>query len=127
MCGVAHAAVPAQVAPHREALRAQRGQGDQHVVQGRLVVKQIHDLERARQALARDLPRRQAGDVFAGKAHRAAVGLEAAGQHVEAGGLARAVGAHDAGQLALVEIERDALQHYLVAEALVQLAGFEQR
>ena len=76
----------------------------------------------------RDMPlraicaRRQAGDVLAGEADAAAVGPVAAGQHVEAGGLAGAVGAHDAGQLAFLEGQRDVLQHHLVAEALVQAA-----
>ena len=69
----------------------------------------------------RDLARRQAGDVVAGEAHRAAVGRVAAGQHVEAGRLAGAVRAHDPRQPAFLEREAHVLQHDLVAEALVQV------
>ena len=43
--------------------------------------------------------------------HLAAVGLVAAGQHVEAGRLAGAVGPHDAGQPPGVERKRDVLEH----------------
>ena len=67
------------------------GSAMQHVVERRVVVEQVHHLERARQPLARDAPRRQPGDVLAGEAHAAAVGTVAAGEHVEAGGLAGAV------------------------------------
>ena len=49
-----------------------------------------------------------------------------AGQDVEARRLARAVGPHDARELALLELERDVLEDHLVAEALAQVVCFKQ-
>ena len=59
-------------------------------------VEEIHQLERARDALAGDLVRLAAGDVLPVEADRAAARLDTAGQHVEASGLAGAVRPHDA-------------------------------
>ena len=109
------------------AARARRGQRDGDVLEHRELVEQVHELERARDAEARDRLRRAAGDVAPSSSTLAAVGLVAAGQHVEAGGLAGAVRAHDARQAAGLEGERDVLQHDAVAEAQVQVLGLEQR
>ena len=81
-------------------------QRDQHVVERRVVVEQVHDWNEREMPLRAISARRQAGDVVAGEAHRAAVGRVAAGEHVEAGGLAGAVRTHDPRQLALLERER---------------------
>ena len=69
----------------------------------------------------------QAGHVLAGDAHRAAGGLQAAGQDVEAGRLAGAVRAHDAVQFAGLDRKRDVLEHDAVAEADMDVARIEHR
>ena len=61
------------------------------------------------------------------EADRAAVRPVAAGQHVEAGGLARAVRTHDAAHLAFFESERDVFEHDLRAEAFVNVLRLEER
>ena len=53
--------VGGEIAPAVEAARAHLGQRDQHVVQRRVVVEQVHDWNE-REMPARDLPRREAGD-----------------------------------------------------------------
>ena len=73
----------------------------------RVVVEEVDRLERSGDAEPRDRGRRQAGDVRAVEADFAAVGRVHAGQAVEARGLARAVGAHDAGERARLEREVD--------------------
>jgi hypothetical protein len=118
--------IGAQVAPDVEAARPHFGQGQDHVVERRAVVEQVHRLERARDAAPRDPARRLAGDVDAGEAHRAAVGREPAGQHIEAGGLAGSVRTHDPRELALLELQAQVLQDDPVAEALVQVRGFKE-
>ena len=118
--------VRTEVTPGVETLLAHMRCGYQHVVQRGVVVKQVHDLKRARHALAGNVARRQTGDVLARKSHPAAVRLVAARQHVKAGGFAGAVGPHDAGQLTFLETERDVLQHHLCAETLGQALGLKK-
>ena len=92
-----------------------------------VVVEQVHDLEGARDAAPRDGARRQPGDVLAREGDAPGVGLVAAGEHVEAGGLAGAVGTHDPVDLALVHLEAHVLEHHAVAEPLREPLGGEER
>jgi hypothetical protein len=59
-----------------------------------------------------------AGDVLAVQIDRAVVGGDQAGDHVEAGGLAGAVGAQQARDLAALQAQGDALDDRAVAERL---------
>jgi hypothetical protein len=97
------------------------GRSHQHVVERAVLVEQIHHLERARDAEASDRPGRQAGDVAAFEAHAPAVGRVAAGEEVEAGGLAGAVRAHDAREPALREAHAHVLEHDVVPESFMQV------
>ena len=119
--------VGAKITPAVEAAAADLGQRDEHVVERRIIVEQIHDLERPRDPALRDLPRRESGDRFAGEDDLAAIRAVTAGQHVEAGRLARAVRAHDPRQTTFVESERDVFEHDLPAESLVQVSCLEER
>ena len=119
--------IGAEIAPAVESAAAHFGQRDQHVVLRRIVVEEIHDLERARDAAPCDLPRREAGDRLTGEDDLAAIGRVAPGQHVEASRLAGAVRPHDAGEPAFLERERDVLEHDLMTEALVQMPCLEER
>src|SRR5699024_3111543 len=53
------------------------------------------------------------GDVLPAQDDAALVGDEPAGDGVEQGGFARAVGAHDGGEIALFQRQVDAVQRYL--------------
>jgi ABC-type uncharacterized transport system ATPase subunit len=75
--------------------------------------------------LSRDRPRRQPGDVAALEGDAAAVGCVAPGEQVEAGGLARPVRAHDAGEAPGLEAQAHVLEHHVRAEAFMQPACFE--
>src|SRR5918995_1704400 len=70
---------------------------------------------------------RKSGNVLAVENDPAAIRPIASGQHVEAGGLSGAVRAHDAGEPPRLEGKRDVLENHLLAEALVQPKGLEQR
>ncbi len=65
---------------------------------------------------------RLAEDVVAEAGPRAVVGLEQAAQHADGRGLAAAVGAEEAADLALGDPQVEALDHLEVAEALAQAA-----
>ena len=77
-----------------------------------------------RRQIARGL---QADDVAAFQAHDAAIGRELAVQHVEAGALARAVGADQGQQLAGVDGEGDVGHGLHAAERLVQAFDLQDR
>ncbi|MNQ58303.1 hypothetical protein D3C85_724980 [compost metagenome] len=57
------------------------------------------------------------GDLFAVQPDRAAVGRDQAGDHVEAGGLARPVGTEQAADLAALDGQGHVLDHLTLAEA----------
>src|SRR5450432_2879053 len=69
------------------------GDSDEHVVEHRELTVELRDLERARDAEARDGARRECGDVAAVERDPAGIGLEVAGDHVDEGRLAGAVAA----------------------------------
>ena len=66
-------------------------------------------------------------DVAALEPHRAAVGPQLAVQHVEAGALARAVGADQRQQLAGCDGEGDVVDRLHAAEGLVQAVDLQHR
>ena len=71
-------------------------------------------------AKPRALVHRQAGDVLAVDQDLALIDADEAGDHVEAGGLAGAVGAEQADDLAALEAQADALHDLTLAERLEQ-------
>ena len=79
-----------------------------------------------RHAQRNHLAGRHADDVLAVKGHLAGARLEQAGDGVERGGLARAVGADEGDDLALVDLEGDALDGVYVAVVDVHVLNFEQ-
>ena len=84
-------------------------------------------LERAHHAARGDAVRRQAEDRLAREAHAAAGRGEGARDQVEGGGLARAVGADHAEDLAFADLEVERLHGRQAAEALAQLLDLENR
>src|SRR5712691_1188429 len=83
------------------------------------------DLERAPDAEAPDIARRHAGDAAAGEDDVAAVGHELAVDHVEASRLAGAVGADQRQELAVADLEADAVDRAHAAERLFEVADGE--
>ena len=75
---------------------------------------------------ARDLARRQAVHRLASPAHGATAERQHAGDQVEGGGLAGAVGADQGQQLAGLEFEVDAIDGLDATEGLAQVLDFEQ-
>jgi hypothetical protein len=69
---------------------------------------------------------RQPGDVAAVERDGAAVGVDEADGHAEAGGLAGSVGPEEADDLALVDVELDPVHHLATAVPLLQGADFQQ-
>ena len=86
--------------------------------------KQFAVLERARHAEPRDLARRAPGDRLAAKADSARPAIDAA-DAVEHAGLAGAVRADQRKQLALLDAQRDAVEHLQAAEAQAQRVDFK--
>jgi hypothetical protein len=80
---------------------------DQHVVHHAEIAEHATKLERARDANARHLLRGKAGDVVTVETNFALIRPVEAGHEIEQGCLAGAVGAYDADQFALGEIEID--------------------
>ncbi len=85
---------------------------DAHAAEDRGLLRQIADAHAG--ALVHGL----GGDVLAIQQDAAGVGGDQAGDHVEAGGLARAVRAEQADSLAAVQPQADALHHRPAAERL---------
>src|SRR5690606_5698423 len=100
---------------------------DHQVVEGADAVEDPRHLEHAQHAKARELGRVQAEDAAAVELHFAGIGQHVPGEHVEQGGLARAVGTDQADQFALGDIHADAIDRPQAAEALLDAADFEQR
>ena len=92
----------------------------------RQVAEHARDLERAHQAARRDLVRAEAGDRHVAERHFAGVGALDAGDDVDEGGLAGAVRADQAADLAGRERDRDAVVGGEAAIALGHALGDEQ-
>ena len=88
--------------------------------------KAARQLEGAHQAEADALPGGHAGDVVAGELDRARIGNEEAGNSVVERRLAGAVGADQAGELAFLDAEVDAVEHRRAVEGVAQVADLEQ-
>ena len=100
---------------------------DQDVVHDAQIAEDAAELERARDPSRRQPFRRKAGDVLPLEADIAGIGPVEPGHEIEQGGLAGAVRADDADQLALGEIEVDAVDSGEAAEAARQPAQGQQR
>jgi hypothetical protein len=101
--------------------------GDEHVLEHGEVGERPNDLVRAYDAGAHAAVRGESGDrtvveqdLPRGRALRA-------GDHAEQRGLAGAVGTDDAEDLALAQVEVDAVEGAQPAEPLGETAGLEQR
>ena len=100
-------------------------QADAHVVLHRHVVEQADVLERAGDAQLVGLDGVHARGVLAVDQHRAHRGLVDLGQQVEHGGLARAVGADQAGDLRLADDQVEILNGLQAAEFDAQVARLQ--
>jgi hypothetical protein len=107
-----------KTAPTRPEWRAHVA-ADHHVLERRHLGEQPDVLEGARDAGLGHLVHRGRGVGLAAELEAAAVGRVQAGDHVEEGGLAGAVGADQAVDLALVDGDADVRQGLQAAEALV--------
>src|SRR5438094_3677678 len=113
--------------PEAEHLARVRQQRELHVLAHGERAPDRGDLEGAPDALAPDLPRREAEDRFAAEQHLAGIGAELAVHHVEAGGLAGAVGTDEREELALAEREAHPVDRAHAAERFLQVAHLEKR
>ena len=89
--------------------------------------KRPHQLEGAPDAAARRCGRGRALDALAGKRDRALIGRDLAGDHVEQGGLAGAVGADDGEELAGPDAEAHGVERLQAAKALAHRIDRQQR
>ena len=99
----------------------------QQVLQGGEPREHAHQLEGASDAEPRDPMRGGAGHVLAAEEHPAAVGRQIAGHAVEQRGLAGAVGADQAHELARLHREVDRVHRGDPEEALGEAARLEER
>src|SRR5699024_9221471 len=76
---------------------------------------------------ARALTTAEGGQVPALEVHPARIGHQGAVQDPQRGGLAAAVGAHQAQHLALADVQVPPVQHRVRAEGVAQSPGLEQR
>ena len=83
-----------------------------HAAEDRVLLRQVADAE------PRALVHRQRGDVRAVDRDAARIGRDQAHDHVEAGGLARAVGTQQADDLAAAQVQADVLHHLAALERL---------
>lgn len=90
---------------------------DEDVVHDAEIAEDAPELERARDASGREPFRRQTRDVTAFEANLASVGPVQPGDEIEQRRLAGAIGADDADELALGEIEVDRVDRGEAAEA----------
>ncbi len=88
----------------------------QHVLEHGHALERLGDLIGAAQAGVATLIGRPARDVLAGEHDRPAVGMHDAGEEVEHGGLARAVGADDPERLPLDEGDAQVVDHAHAAD-----------
>ena len=108
--------------PHVVA-RHQRLQPDADILPRRQLRKHVGDLERFRHAHMGEAVLRQPGDVAALEFDATAGGRKRAGQQIEIGALAGAVGTDDRGDRALGEFGRDVVQRDEFAEHLADAPG----
>src|SRR5947209_20541408 len=92
------------------------GECELHVFQRRHRAERGRDLECAPHAKTPDLARRQTGDAAPGEKDFAAIQGELPVDHVEAGRLARAIGAYKREKLALLKVEAHVLDGVYAAE-----------
>ena len=111
---------PREKKPPRPALRSTTPDADHHVLEHGERGVELRDLERAADAEARDVARRERGDVAPLEVDAAAVGLQVAGDHVDEGGLAGAVGADQADHGVPLDGGVDVARRRHRAEVLVQ-------
>ena len=88
--------------------------------------KGLRNLKCAAHAQSPDGTRRQAGDGFAVEQYLAAVGLQLSAHHVEAGGLARAIGADQGQQFTRLKAERDVLHRFHAAKGFADVFHLQQ-
>ncbi len=119
--------IATHLSDHAKCRLHDRPHGDDHVVERAVAIEQVHQLERARDAGARDRRRRCAGNVAAVEEHLPALGPVASGHDVEERCLAGTVRPDDSCQLACFNCKRDVVEHDLLPETLVQTMSFEQR
>src|SRR5215468_1397916 len=108
----------AAVAALRPALAVETRQ--HHVLDQGEPLERARDLEGAADAAVDDAVRGETGDLAAFEYNRSRRGRKGARQHVEDGALARAVGADQAEDLALIDLEGDVADGRETAETLVQ-------
>jgi two-component system nitrogen regulation response regulator GlnG len=96
-----------------------RGLLDRHAAEDRGFLRQVTD------AHAGALVHRQGGDVAAVQGDGPGIDRDQAGDHVEAGGLAGAVGAQQAGHLAATQPQAHALDHGTAAERLADVVDHQ--
>ncbi len=111
----------------RHAAFARQVEADLDVLSDGHALEELHELERAHQALRGDLVLPHPRDVLAGKFDRACRGREEARHHVEEGRLAGPVRADDGEQAALRDLQTDVAVGRQAGEALGQIAYREQR
>src|SRR5439155_5785577 len=97
-----------------------------HVLDQREAAERAWDLEGAADAEVDDPMRRLAGDLASGEPDRAAGGRQRPGDYVEDGALAGAVGADQAQDLALVDLERHGVDGGEATEPLGQALDLQQ-
>src|SRR5690606_1566416 len=89
--------------------------------------EEVGELEGAAQPQARAARRAQAGDVAPAEAHDAGAGAQLAGDQVEVGGLAGAVGTDDRGERARMEGTAHLVDRHVAAEADREAHRLERR
>ena len=102
------------------------GRREQHVLEAGQVRVALRRLERAQHAEATDAPGLPEPDRLAGHRQRP-VGIDDAAERVQERGLARAVGADQAEDLAVVEREAHAVDRAHAPELHPDVLGVEQR
>src|SRR5262249_19762413 len=100
---------------------------DQDGVEGRELAEHLGVLEGARDAAPRDLMRRQCQEVVVAERYPAARGAVEAGDHVEDGRLAGAVGTDQREDLSLPHLEPEPAQRREAAEADREILDAEHR
>src|SRR5437879_2883534 len=98
---------------------------DAHVVEAAHVVEEADVLERARDAVARDLVRLETRDVLAVEHDSAAGGLVEAGDVVEEGCLAGAVGPDQREDLAALDVKAHVVNSHKAAKSLGEVGQLE--
>src|SRR5215204_3867277 len=106
----------------RQGLLAGAGNGHREIFRCGKLNKQLRYLERTRDTKPRDVSRRTSADIKPVERNRTAVRLEIAGDHIDKGRLARAVGADQADLLASRDVEGQGVGSHNGAKPLVEAA-----